>query len=572
MKEMSKYMKSSPDKTLPEQFSGAILEKNLAALAAVDESLFRRICLPVDGSHIHFMNDGNVLYERHQNLLPFIMDEKDIASALDDIDDMENIFLFGIEVGGQLDFLLGQSDKTVITVWDRDPWLIRLSLMKNDYSQHFSSGRLKLCMGIDILTMHDVVKYYSVICHPFLCQIYKNEWALLKNGAGEKRAVMCAGGLFVDDVAKALETIGFSLYTLEINKLALEEMEITLRHFDPQILFAVNYTNGLVELCYKNDVSLICWEVDPATDHLEFSGTPTDQAYIFTYRRANVQEFVQAGFRNVKYLSLASDTEKRSQIQLSSEERGIYGAELSFVGSSMVENAELLRNIFLSQYQVYRGGTEDAVEEGNRLLEEVLSLQRKDFSVYAIPDLLKDHFPDFVNYLLGLSGTYDPFMLVGEIAAAEKRINYLAGLAAFDLKVWGDEGWKMIEQYGIEYIGKAGHTHEINKIYCASCINIDINRIYQMDIIPMRIFDIMACGGFVLAEYSHDLKEIFEIGREVEAYRTLDELVSKTKYYLKNTSEALEIANRGREAVIKNHTIPIRVKHMLDSCSNIDLL
>ena len=58
-------------------------------------------------------------------------------------------------------------------------------------------------------------------------------------------------------------------------------------------------------------------------------------------------------------------------------------------------------------------------------------MQRKDFSVYVIPDLLREHFPDFVNYLLGLSGTHDPFMLAGEIAAAEKRINYLAGTGYF---------------------------------------------------------------------------------------------------------------------------------------------
>lgn len=40
----------------------------------------------------------------------------------------------------------------------------------------------------------------------------------------------------------------------------------------------------------------------------------------------------------------------------------------------------------------------------------------------------------------------------------------------------------------------------------------------------MQIFDIMACGGFVLADYSRELDEIFEIGREVETYRTIDEL------------------------------------------------
>ena len=115
-------------------------------------------------------------------------------------------------------------------------------------------------------------------------------------------------------------------------------------------------------------------------------------------------------------------------------------------------------------------------------------------------------------------------------------------------------------------MGSAGHDYEINKIYSASSINVDINRLYQMDIIPMRVFDIMSCGGFVLAEYSKEIGSIFEVGKEVETYSTLDELISKATYYLDHESEALEIAKRGREAVNKNHTISGRVKHMLNAC------
>ena len=55
-----------------------------------------------------------------------------------------------------------------------------------------------------------------------------------------------------------------------------------------------------------------------------------------------------------------------------------------------------------------------------------------------------------------------------------------------------------------------------------------------MDITPMRIFDIIACGGFVLVEYSRELDEIFEIGSEIAC---------------------------------KNHMISMRVNHMLNTIS-----
>ncbi len=556
-------MEYSPQQALPEQFSMATLEKNLAALANVDENLFQRICLPVDGSHIHFLNGGEIRYQRHRTLFPFAINSEDMESSLGDIDSAKNIFLFGIGLGEQLDLLLERCG-AMITAWDRDPWLIRLALMQRDYSQHFRSGRLKLIMGADIIEMPEVVKDYVVVYHPLLRLIYKNELKLLEGKAKEKRTVICSENLFADDVGKALEESGFSLYTLNIKKLSLEEMETTIRRFNPQVFFAINYTNGLAEICHRSDVDLVCWEVDPATDRLKSCKTSTDRTHIFTYRKANVLEFVRAGFKNVEHLPLAADTEKRSPLQLSPEEQNGYGASLSFVGSSMIDNANSFRDIFISHYKVYRGDVTDAEEEGLHLLEEVLSAQRKDFSCYVIPDLLRKHCPDFINYLLELRGVHDPYMLIGEIAAAEKRINYLANLNQFSVEVWGDEGWRVLEQYGIKYMGSAGHTYEINKIYGASRVNIDINRLYQMDIVPMRIFDIMACGGFVLAEYSRELGEIFEIGKEVETYRTLDELISKVAYYLDHRDEALEIAKLGREAVRKNHTISMRVNHMLN--------
>ena len=561
-----KATESRYQETLPKEFSMATLKKNLAALGHANENFVQRICLPVDGNHVHFLKNGEISYQMHQTLFPFVIDGEELEGTLKNVNDSKNILLFGIGLGEQLDYLLGEFTEVGITVWDRDPWLIRLALMKKDFSHYIRSGRLQFYMGADILDILDMAKVASIVCHPLLRSFYKNEWNLLQNGLGEKRAVVCSGGLFVDDVSRALKVFGYTLYTLDVTRLSVEEISLTIKRFNPQVAFAINYVNGLAELFESHGVDLICWEVDPATDHLKPISSNPDRAYVFTYREANVEEFVKAGFKNVEHLPLASDTEKRMPTKLSTEEHDIYDAKLSFVGSSMIENAISLRKIFLSQYKAYQDGSDDAVEEGNRLLEEVLSVQRKDFSIYVIPDLLNKLFSGFIGYLLKISGAHDPFILVGEIAAAEKRVNYIANLGGLDVKVWGDEGWLSTEQYGVKYMGSAGHTYEINKIYNASSINVDINRLYQMDIIPMRIFDIMACGGFVLAEYSKELSNIFEIGKEVETYSTLDELLSKATYYLDHESEALEIAERGKDEVRKNHTISGRVKHMLNAC------
>jgi len=112
-------------------------------------------------------------------------------------------------------------------------------------------------------------------------------------------------------------------------------------------------------------------------------------------------------------------------------------------------------------------------------------------------------------------------------------------------------------------MGPAGHRDELNRIYSGSTINLDIGRIYQSDIVTMRVFDALACGGFVLAEHSEPLAEMLEIGSEVESYRSLEELLQKVEHYLEHPEEARAIAQRGMERVRRDHTIVGRLRYML---------
>jgi spore maturation protein CgeB len=116
---------------------------------------------------------------------------------------------------------------------------------------------------------------------------------------------------------------------------------------------------------------------------------------------------------------------------------------------------------------------------------------------------------------------------------------------------------------GARYLGTAGHGRELTLVYNGARIHVDINRSYQTDVIPIRVFDVLACGGFLIAEHSAELAELFKIGEELEAYHTLDELEQKVEHYLANPDEARAIAARGLAAVRARHTVRHRVRQML---------
>jgi hypothetical protein len=237
---------------------------------------------------------------------------------------------------------------------------------------------------------------------------------------------------------------------------------------------------------------------------------------------------------------------------------------VSFVGSSLQPQIAGFRHSFLTTFAPGRPG---AVTEAASLLEEILAEQRRDFSRFVVVAALERRCPELARtapeHLAQLA------RWAGEIAAAEKRLAYVSRLVRFDVRVWGDDGWRAIAPKGDgdgashPYRGPAGHGLELTKIYCASLINVDIGRVYQDDIVTMRVFDVLACGGFVLAERSPALAELLEIGKEIDCYSTIDELETKVAQYLAHPEAARAIAFRGREAVRRRHDVNARVAHML---------
>ena len=539
------------------------LQHNLEALTSVTPALAERLCLPVDGSHVRIEEGRRPSYRVHRYFYPFTAQGEELDRTLEAVSGERDLLLFGIGLGEQLDRLLERSEVRRIAVWDRDPWLVRLTLSRRDYSDEIRDGRLQLLLGSDLIDAVALAPRRQLVVHPFLDQVYRFERDLLEVGLPEQFVLLRSGTLFVDDLAAALRREGYGIYTLDADRLAKEEIELAVQRFQPAFVAAINYTTGLAEFCHEAGCPLMCWEIDPSTSRLARARTPTERAFIFTYRDANVAAYRGAGFERVEHLPLATEPQRRQPVRLTEGEQLTYGAPISFVGASMVVEGIEYRQMFLKRYGDWlASGGEGTLEEGTRRLDEALALQRQDFARYRLPALLKERFGTF----LAACGEDEenPLMWVSEIAASEKRLTYVATLGRLGAVAWGDAGWKQVERFGARYSGRyARHDTELTRIYCASTINVDVGRLYQSDIVTMRVFDVLSCGGFLLAERSEDLGQLFEIGVEVEAYTTLEELMKKAAFYLTNPEAARAIAERGMRAVRTRHTIRQRVEHML---------
>lgn len=83
--------------------------------------------------------------------------------------------------------------------------------------------------------------------------------------------------------------------------------------------------------------------------------------------------------------------------------------------------------------------------------------------------------------------------------------------------------------------------------------------------LPLRVFDIMGVGGFLMSNYQQEFEELYTPDKDVVLYSSIDELIDKTKFYLAHERERLTIAMNGYKRTISEHTMKIRAVQMLNT-------
>lgn len=109
------------------------------------------------------------------------------------------------------------------------------------------------------------------------------------------------------------------------------------------------------------------------------------------------------------------------------------------------------------------------------------------------------------------------------------------------------------------YYGQALFEEAARK-FCESKIVFNIS---MSDDINMRTFEAMATGSFLLTNWIPTIEELFEDGKHLVLYRSLDEMIDKATYYLAHDEEREKIAQVGYDEVMAKHKIQDRVNVIL---------
>lgn len=80
----------------------------------------------------------------------------------------------------------------------------------------------------------------------------------------------------------------------------------------------------------------------------------------------------------------------------------------------------------------------------------------------------------------------------------------------------------------------------------------------------MRLFEVTGLGSCLLTDNKKNMKDLFEIGKEVVVYDSHEDCINKVNWLLENESEREKIAGLGRKRTLESHKVEDRCKSIID--------
>lgn len=78
----------------------------------------------------------------------------------------------------------------------------------------------------------------------------------------------------------------------------------------------------------------------------------------------------------------------------------------------------------------------------------------------------------------------------------------------------------------------------------------------------MRLYESTGMGAMLITDDKKNLGQLFDINKEVVAYKNINDLINKVNYYLKNSTEIEKIALKGQKRTINEHSYKNRMKEL----------
>lgn len=370
-----------------------------------------------------------------------------------------------------------------------------------------------------------------------------------------------------EHIVKALEELGHKVdrvsfdHEKDNDDLSYEGKAVQLLSYNYyDMVFSSNYFPTIAKACHENRVIYISWLYDSPFTPVWDATAYYPECYIFSFDQKQCEGLKKEGIRQVYYMPLAAEAEVLDGIQATEEQIERFQGDVSFVGSLYDKKSgteKILKNADLDFLRGYGDAVIDAQTkvQGANFLEEVL--EPEDINI-----LIKNM--NFKNQTHGSMVTktmiYANYFLAQAVTFKERTQMVKSVSDRFNMTIYSHSKTNRYKK--IVNKGFVDYYFEMPLVFRYSKINLNMTLRSIQTGIPLRAWDIMASGGFLLTNYQADFLKHFEPGVDFDYFVNEEDMLNKIEYYLKNEEVRIQIAKNGYEKVKKYHSYKLRLQDM----------
>ena len=368
-----------------------------------------------------------------------------------------------------------------------------------------------------------------------------------------------SGYFLLKEAEKALLELGHNVHKIRIDRGIGGEALIgkfieTILEYKPDFLLTVNHLGfdeeGILAAFFNSiEMPVASWYVDsPNLIVKAFDNNVSPFMSLFLWDKSYMNDMKSMGFDTVEYLPLATD-EKVFKILPGRKHRkklDKYRCDISFVGNSMIEPV----NKWMAKIN-------DDIRPVADRLSEIYDRSSK------MVDMMTDNEQEKVERL---SEKERMDLEAGVIwkATLHYRLGCVKELREYGLRIYGDENWRNLLKSNVDICKPLNYYKELPLLYNACKINFNATSMQMKEAVNQRVFDVPACGAFILTDDQEALHDLFVVEDEVITFKEKEEIPEIVKFYLDNPEKREGIAIKGRKRVLKDHTYRHRLNSVIE--------
>lgn len=335
-----------------------------------------------------------------------------------------------------------------------------------------------------------------------------------------------------------------------------------IRTDSPDFVFSFNYFPSASLACREAGLPYVAWIYDSPYVRLYHYTINYPTNYVFVFDREQYLEFHRAGIQTVRYLPMAANTARLSAMRDTAAFRRtswLNRHPVAFVGSLYTEKHQFYQR--MEKITPYTRG----------YLEGLMAAQKQVYGYNFIQELLpKDIIADMQNGLPMQPGAdsvasteylYAQYVINRQLTAIERQELLTAVAARFSLDLYTPDSTVRME--GCTNHGPVDYYDYAPYVFRQAKINLNISLRSILSGIPLRAFDIMGAGGFLLSNYQADFTDLFVPGEDFVFFENKSDLLDKIAYYLDHEDERAQIARNGYEKTAARHTYVHRAEEII---------